>query len=293
MQSSALAIAFTLVLTAAGLGADPFVSTGFVPLPADIEIGAMSAVAVDGPDRIYVLHRGEPPLLVLDGKHRLLAGWGKGEFKTVHGLRVDAQGNVWVTDNALHIARRYSREGVVTLTLGQVGKAGGGMTGLRSPDDLVFDSKGQIYVADAGNKRIVKFDADGKYLAEWGGGGKEPGKFATAHGLAIDSKDRIYVADRGNNRVQVFSNDGKFLAEWKAAGNPFGLLVTSEGLIVADGDAHRLTLLDLDGKLLGAWGTPDTLKLPHLMAQGVDGTVYVTEVNGKRIQRFQRAKVAE
>lgn len=293
MRSSALAVAFMLVLTAAGLCADPFVSTGFVPLPADIEIGAMSAVAVDGPDRIYVLHRGEPPLLVLDGKHRLLAGWGKGEFKTVHGLRVDGQGNVWVTDNALHIARRYSREGVVTLTLGQVGKAGGGMTGLRSPDDLVFDSKGQIYVADAGNKRIVKFDADGKYLAEWGGGGKEPGKFATAHGLAIDSKDRIYVADRGNNRVQVFSNDGQFLAEWKAAGNPFGLLVTSDGLIVADGDAHRLTLLDLEGKQLGAWGTPDTLKLPHLMAQGSDGTVYVTEVNGKRIQRFQRAKSSE
>lgn len=283
-----LALAFTFATMAHA--ADPYVSTGFVPLPADLEIGAMSAVAVDGPDRVYVLHRGEPPLLVLDGKHRLVAGWGKGEFKTVHGLRVDSQGNVWVTDNALHIARRYSREGKVTLTLGQTGKAGGGETGLRSPDDLVLDSKGRIYVADAGNKRIVKFDSDGKYLSEWGGGGKEPGKFATAHGLAIDPQDRIYVADRGNNRVQVFSNDGKFQAEWTAAGNPFGLLVTPEGVIVADGDAHRLTLLDFDGKSPGAWGTPETLKLPHLMALGRDGTVYVTEVNGKRIQLFQRAK---
>lgn len=281
-----LAVALSSMVHAA----DPYVSKGFVPLPADVEIGLMSAVAVDGPDRIYVLHRGEPPLLVLDGQHRLIAGWGKGEFKTVHGLRIDAKGNVWVTDNALHIARRYSREGKVTLTLGQDGKAGGGQTGLRAPDDLVFDSKGFIYVADAGNKRIVKFDADGKYVAEWGGGGKEPGKFATAHGLAIDSKDRIYVADRGNNRVQVFSTDGKFQAEWTAAGNPFGLLVTPDGLIVADGDAHRLTLLDFDGKSQGAWGTPDTLKLPHLMAIGADGTVYVTEVNGKRIQMFQRAK---
>jgi len=270
--------------------ADPFVSKGFVPLPADIEIGAMSAVAVDGPDRVYVLHRGEPPLLVLDGKHRLVAGWGKGEFKTVHGLRVDARGNVWITDNALHIARRYSREGTVNLTLGQTGKAGAGAAGLRSPDDLVIDSRGLIYVADAGNKRIAKFDGDGKYLSEWGGGGKEPGKFSTAHGLAIDDRDRIYVADRGNNRVQVFSNDGQFLAEWTSAGNPFGLLVTAEGLIVADGDAHRLTLLNFEGKSLGQWGTPETLKLPHLMAQGTDGTVYVTEVNGKRIQLFQRAK---
>ena len=270
--------------------ADPYVSTGFLPLPSDIQIGPMSAVAVDGPDRIYVLHRGEPPLLVLDGQHKLIVGWGKGEFKTPHGLRVDAQGNVWVTDNARHVVYRMSRAGQVTLTLGTLDKGGAGATNLRSPDDLVFDSKGLIYVADAGNKRIAKFDADGKYLAEWGRGGKEPGQFSTAHGLAIDSKDRIYVADRGNNRVQVFNTEGQFQAAWTEAGNPFGLLVTSEGLIVSDGDAHRLTLLDFDGKSLGAWGSPETLKLPHLMAINSNGTVYVTEVDGKRVQMFQRAK---
>ncbi|MBC8116694.1 MAG: 6-bladed beta-propeller [Candidatus Saccharimonas sp.] len=270
--------------------AEPYVSTGFLPLPADIEIGPMSAVAVDGPDRVYVLHRGEPPLLVLDGQHKLIAGWGKGEFKTPHGLRVDAKGNVWVTDNARHVIYRMSREGQVTLTLGTLDKGGAGPTQLRSPDDLVFDSKGLIYVADAGNKRIAKFDADGKYLAEWGKGGKEPGQFSTAHGLAIDSKDRIYVADRGNRRVQVFNTEGQFQAAWTEAGNPFGLLVTGEGLIVADGDAHRLTLLDFDGKSLGAWGSPETLKLPHLMAINSSGTVYVTEVDGKRIQLFRRAK---
>ena len=279
-----------LVFAASVQAADPYVSTGFLPLPSDIQIGPMSAVAVDGPNRIYVLHRGQPPLLVLDGQHKLIAGWGKGEFKTPHGLRVDAKGNVWVTDNARHVVYRMSREGQVTLTLGTLDKGGAGPTQLRSPDDLVFDSKGLIYVADAGNKRIAKFDADGKYLAEWGKGGKEPGQFSTAHGLAVDSKDRIYVADRGNNRVQVFNTEGQFQAAWTEAGNPFGLLVTGEGLIVADGDAHRLTLLDFDGKSLGAWGSPETLKLPHLMAINSSGTVFVTEVDGKRIQLFRRAK---
>jgi peptidylamidoglycolate lyase len=279
-----------LALTPSVHAAEPYTSTGFLPLPSDIQIGPMSAVAVDGPDRIYVLHRGEPPLLVLDGQHKLISGWGQGEFKTPHGLRVDAARNVWVTDNARHVVYRMSREGKVTLTLGTLDKGGAGPTQLRSPDDLVFDSKGLIYVADAGNKRIAKFAADGMYLGEWGKGGKEPGQFATAHGLAIDSKDRIYVADRGNKRVQVFSTDGQYLATWTEAGNPFGLLVTREGVIVADGDAHRLTLLDFDGKSLGAWGTPDTLKLPHLMDLRADGIVYVTEVDGKRIQLFQRAK---
>ena len=270
--------------------AEPYISQGFLPLPPDIQIGPMSAVAVHGPDRIYVLHRGEPPLLVLDGQHKLIAGWGQGEFKTPHGLRVDARGDVWVTDNARHVVYRMSREGKITLTLGTLDKGGAGPTQLRSPDDLVFDSKGLIYVADAGNKRIAKFDADGKYLAEWGKGGKEPGQFATAHGVAIDSKDRIYVADRGNKRVQVFNTAGQFQAAWTEAGNPFGLLVTSEGLIVADGDAHRLTLLDFEGKSLGDWGSPETLKLPHLMAFHPNGTVYVTEVDGKRVQLFRRAK---
>ena len=285
-----LAVLAVFAFAASTQAAEPYVSTGFLPLPSDIPIGPMSAVAVDGPDRIYVLHRGEPPLLVLDGRHKLIAGWGGGEFKTPHGLRVDVKGNVWVTDNARHVVYRMSREGKVTLTLGTLDKGGAGPTNLRSPDDLVFDSKGLIYVADAGNKRIAKFDADGKYLAEWGKGGKEPGQFATAHGLAIDSKDRIYVADRGNKHVQVFNTDGQFQAAWTEAGNPFGLLVTGEGLIVSDGDAHRLTLLDFEGKSLGAWGSPDTLKLPHLMAINSSGTVYVTEVDGKRIQLFRRAK---
>lgn len=280
--------ALLLVLVSTAHCGDPYVSRGFVPRPAKIQIGAMSAVAVDDDaDRVYVLHRGEPPLLVLDANFQLIAEWGRGLFKTVHGLRVDSRHNVWVTDNALHVIRRFSPEGTVTMTLGQDGKAGDGENFLKAPDDLVFDSKGMIYVADAGNKRIVKFDQHGLFMKQWGGGGKEQGKFATAHGLAIDGFDRIYVADRGNNRVQVFDTDGRFLAEWTDAGNPFGLLVTKNGMIVADGDAHRLTLLDLTGKKLAAWGSPETLKLPHLMAVRLDGTVFVTEVEGKRIQIFQ------
>jgi peptidylamidoglycolate lyase len=287
---SMMLIATVLVPDSWTCAAEPYVSKGFLPLPVDVEIGPMSAVAVDGVDRVYVLHRGEPPLLVLDGQHKLIAGWGRGEFKLPHGLRVDAQGNVWVTDNARHIVRRFSKEGEATLTIGTLDTPGAGPNGLRSPDDLVIDSRGLIYIADAGNKRIAKFDANGKYLAEWGGGGREPGKFATAHGLAIDSNDRIYIADRGNNRVQVFMPDGRFQAAWTEAGNPFGLLVTKEGLMVSDGDAHRMTLLDFDGKSLCAWGNSETLKLPHLMALGPDGTVYVTEVEGKRIQLFHRTK---
>src|SRR5688500_9915333 len=171
------------------LAADAYVSTGFLRFPPQVEVGAMSSVAVDAEDRIFVLHRGEPPLVAFDKDGNYVSSWGQGLFKVPHGLRVDGEGNVWTTDNGNHVLRMFSREGRLLRTLGTAGKPGSGAAGFRAPDDLVFDSKGNIYIADSGNGRIVKLAADGSFLLEWGKKGKESGQFATAHGLAIDKQD--------------------------------------------------------------------------------------------------------
>jgi hypothetical protein len=129
----------------------------------------------------------------------------------------------------------------------------------------------------------------GHLIRSWGGKGKADGLFAAAHGLAIDAKDRIYVADRGNNRVQVFELSGKHVASWTGFGNPFGLLVNNGELLVSDGDANRMSHLTLDsGSVRAQWGDAEMLKLPHLMATDSRGVLYVAEVNGKRVQKFQR-----
>jgi DNA-binding beta-propeller fold protein YncE len=269
-------------------GADPFVSAGLVTFPTDIELGPVSAVAVDGQDRIYVLQRGEPPLLAFDAAGKYLRGWGKGLFKVPHGLRVDREGNIWTTDNGNHVLRKFSREGQLLATLGVEGKAAAGSEGFRAPDDLVFDSRGNIYVADSGNGRIAKLAGDGSFLMQWGSKGKAPGQFATAHGLAIDAQDRIYVADRGNRRVQVFDASGNHLADWSGFGNPFGLLVVGDELLVSEGDIHKIFHLDRQGRTVDSWGDPQTLLLPHLMAVNSAGTLFVAEVNGKRVQMFKR-----
>src|SRR5262245_5552665 len=272
------------------LTADPYTSTGFLKFPAEVEVGAMSAVAIDASDRIFVLHRGEPPLVAFDAKGTFVRGWGQELFKVPHGLRVDREGNVWTTDNGNHVLRKFNREGRLLATLGSEGKPAGGKEGFRAPDDLVFDSRGNIYVADSGNGRIAKLSADGALVLEWGKKGKEPGQFATAHGLAIDSQDRIFVADRGNKRVQVFAADGKFVAEWSGFGNPFGMLVVGDELLVSEGDIHKMFHLSLgDGKITASWGDPQTLLLPHLMAVNSKGTLFLAEVNGKRVQMFARA----
>ena len=269
-------------------GEAPYRSAGFVELPESVELGAVSAVGVGPGGDLYVLHRGEPPLLAFDPDGAYSHGWGQGTFGVAHGLRVDPEGNVWATDNQLHVLWKFSPDGEVLATFGEQGAAGSGESRFRSPDDLVFASDGTVFVADAGNGRIVRLAADGRYLAEWGSKGSGQGEFAAAHGIAIDSEDRIYVADRGNHRVQVFSKEGRFVAAWTGFGNPFGVHVVDDGLIVTDGDAHTVSLLRLeDGALVAQWGDPQTLRLPHLLDSDQDGRLYITEVDGKRVQIFE------
>jgi len=279
--------AISLCLSAA-TAADPFVSAGFLKFPDEVKLGAVSGVAVDSQDHIYVLQRGEPPLLAFDAEGTYLHGWGQGLFKVAHGLRVDRNDNVWTTDNGNHVLRKFSRDGKLLATLGSEGKPAGGKDGFRAPDDLVFDSAGNMYVADSGNARIVKLTPEGEFLTQWGSKGKLPGQFATAHALAIDRQDRIYVADRGNKRVQVFDGAGQSLAEWSGFGNPFGILVVGDELLASEGDVHKIFHLDAAGKIAASWGDPATLKLPHLMALNSKGTLFVCEVDGHRVQMFKR-----
>ena len=281
-----LVTAFAMSAAAASdAGGEIWKSVGFLNIPASAEVGAMSAVAVDrSRGLIYVLHRGGTPLLRFDKSGKYLGGWGAGLFKVPHGLRIDAQGNLWITDNGLNTVQRFTPEGKLLQTIVEANGT------IKSPDDLVIASNGDLYLADTGNGRIIHTTATGKFIAQFGAKGKEPGQFTTAHGLAIDKKDRIYVADRGNNRVEVFTPDGALVSVWQGCGNPFGLLFWRDELFISEGDINKIFELGPDGKILRSWGEPGLLQLPHLMDYGVDGTLFITEVNGKRVQMFRSAK---
>jgi DNA-binding beta-propeller fold protein YncE len=274
------------VLSASLSGAMHYASAGFLNLPAEAGVGPMSAVAVDRAHGfIYVLHRGATPLLQFDAKGKYLAGWGIGAFKVPHGLRIDKAGDVWITDNGAHTVQKFSPSGKLLTTIAEANGR------LKSPDDLVFSSNGDIYIADTGNARIVHLSPDGKFIAQWGQKGKGPGEFNTAHGLAIDAKDRIYVADRNNNRVQVFSPKGTFVTEWSGFGNPFGVMAYKNEIFVSEGEIHKIIELSQNGDVRKSWGGPDLLQLPHLMDYDKDGVLYISEVNGKRVQMFRLSKV--
>ena len=182
----------------------------------------------------------QPAVLKFDPSGNVVSSFGAGMFAWPHGIHVDSDGNVWVTDARVpspeqlaefpgeadkgHRVVKFSPEGTVLLTLGTAGVAGNPPEALTEPTDVVTAPNGDIFVAeghggqnsdDPGEAvaRISKFDRNGTFITSWGRSGSEPGEFRTAHALEMDSRGRLFVADRSNHRIQVFDQDGNFLEE--------------------------------------------------------------------------------
>ena len=80
-----------------------------------------------------------------------------------------------------------------------------------SPGDIVEDRAGNVYIADAGAYRVLKFDKDGKFLASFGRKGQGPGEFSSISSLTVESADRLHVLDSSQRRIQIFSTEGRVL----------------------------------------------------------------------------------
>ena len=184
------------------------------------------------------------PIQKFDAAGNLMTSFGAGMFIFPHGLFVDRDDNIWVTDGQGkdgkgHTVMKFSQDGKLLMTLGRPGVAGDGPDTFNAPSDVLVAPNGDIFVADGHgndtNARIVKLSHDGKFIKAWGQKGKGPGEFDTPHGLALDSVGRLFVADRANDRIQIFDQDGKFLAEWRQFGRPSGVFIDKNDIVyVAD-----------------------------------------------------------
>jgi sugar lactone lactonase YvrE len=260
-------------------------------LPSDITLGAVSGVATDAADNVYIFHRGPKPVLVFDRSGKFLRAWGDAHVKTAHGLRIDANGNIWLTDIGNHQVLQFNSDGKLLMALGKKGEPGDGPDRFNMPTDVAVAPSGNFYVTDGyGNARVLKFSRDGKLLQQWGKKGTGEGEFNLPHTICLDAKGRVIVGDRENQRIQMFDPYGKFLAIWKEGGSPYGLFLAGDRLFVADGVAHWVKVLDLGGKPIGRFGEkgagPGQLQLPHMLCVDSEGSVYVTEITGKRVQKF-------
>ena len=287
-----------------GHQADP----DWLKLPDGIETGETAGVGVDSHNHVFIFHRGaDMPIMCVEGDTgKIVSSFGEGLFTNAHGLEVDHEDNVWVTDTLNHQVYKFSHDGKLLLTVGEKGVSGLDETHFNQPTDVTVTPDGEFYVSDGyGNSRVAKFDANGKFLFDWGKKGDAPGEFNLPHGITLDPQGRVYVADRSNMRIQVFTADGKFIREWGAeqlgeVGRPWGLEVAPDGfLYVIDGadmltstpDVARITKLTLEGEVLETWSSygaePGQLSWGHDVAVGRDGVVYTAEVrNNNRAQKF-------
>jgi hypothetical protein len=156
--------------------------------------------------------------------------------------------------------------------LTQWGSAGSGNGQFSGLSGVATDGSGNVYVVDAGNDRIQKFDGSGHFLTTWGSPGSGNGQFdfgepffsVSPAGVATDGSGNVYVADFSNNRIQKFDGNGHFLSTWGSTGSgngqfsgPGGVATDLSGNVyVVDTSNDRIQKFDASGTFLTAWGSP-------------------------------------
>ncbi len=266
---------------------------GWAKLPAGRTWGSTSAVDIDRDGRsVWVGERCAangcwdaakgvmsplPSVLKFDPSGTLVTSFGAGMIVFAHGIHVDRDGNVWVTDGQDNLPRpargaapgaplppapakpighqvfKFSPEGKVLMTLGKAGVRGNPPEALTEPNDVITTANGDIFVSEGHGgqspdappdtvARISKFDRNGKFIKSWGKHGGGQGEFRTPHSLAFDSRGRLFVADRGNLRIQVFDQEGKFLEQTTAFSRLSGIYIDrNDNLYGADSESSKTT----------------------------------------------------
>ena len=215
-----------------------------------------------GKENLYVLCRGEweadiRRLSWEDDDLGVISGLGKEDGKLLWPVSVimDADENLYVSDEALNRISVFSEEGQFLSKWGEEGSEAGQ---LNRPAGMVFDAEENIYIADSLNHRIQKFTKDGKHLLSWGSFGDGERQLNMPWGITLDEMNDVYVADWRNDRVQKFSPTGDFMLSIGGAGDergefnrPSGVAVDADGdIYVADRGNNRVQMFNEKGQYL-------------------------------------------
>jgi uncharacterized protein (TIGR03663 family) len=256
------------------------------------------------------------------------AGVERGQFNLPRTITTDAQGNFYVVDTANMRIQKFDATGKFVAIIGSGRGEGEGQfkpydeaaTGT-GPGGIAVDNAGNIFVADTWNHRIQKFDATGRFVAQWGAyislgdaaAASDPAintKFWGPRGIALDANGNVYVTDTGNKRVLIFDGNGKYLRQIASGmsptriapdyqfnqpgelNEPIGIAVDGSGAVyVADTNNRRIQKFDAAGKFVAQWPISGTNwdagpYLEPFLALDNAGNLYVTAPTGQKILKF-------
>ena len=199
------------------------------------------------------------------------------------------------------------------------GSLGSGEGQFNRPHDIVFDSKGFLYINDCELNNFQKFSPDGKFISAFGKKGKDLGQYSSPYSMAIDSNDDIYVLDRGNDRIVKVDTEGKVLGalyaydgQWVTSNDqikdankkskdknkentqfasPEAMAIDKDGnFYVTDTGHNRIIKFDKNFKYISQFGQeglgPGQFDHPHGIGVDSDGNIYINTLNAAKIQKF-------
>jgi peptidylamidoglycolate lyase len=289
-------------------------------LPPGLELGEVAGVAVDANGHVFVFHRPgrgfdlsatttltEATVLELDAATgRLISSWGRNMFLVPHGISIDGDNNVFLTDVSLQQVFKFNHDGKMIFAIGEPRVGAWDATHFNEPTDIAIRPDGTFYVSDGYvNSRVALFDRNGRWLREWGKKGSGPGEFSNPHGLAfIPGSTDVLVADRENSRLQLFDRNGRFKRQWigvkdaRTSGRMFCVAADSDGFLYAgirraDYDTVHTGVikLDRDWNIVAAigFGKPGdpVFNAVHDIAVGRDGSIYIAETRTRRVVKLR------
>jgi sugar lactone lactonase YvrE len=286
------------------LAAGPYryeVDAGWGQPPDESTFAECAAVSVDANDNVWAFNIPTGELMIFAPDGSLARVWPH-RYENVHGIDFDADGNVYLVNRNDHEVSKYTPDGELVMTLGTPGVPSDTGYSLQKgrdtswanpveraghpfnvPSGVRIAPNGDVYVANGyANSRIHRFSAKGELLHSWGEPGKGgPGEFHLVHGLFIDSRGRVLICDRLNNRIQIYDLKGDFLGMWSGFRMPSKVHQGPDGVIAVTEHAGRLSILNLNGTVLGRFGAADNTGLfawPHGIAIDSKGSIYVGHV---------------
>lgn len=250
---------------------------------------------------LMVLHR-MPMFSILeyDAQGRLLRVINPNIMGRPHGMRIDAQDNIWMTDQSCHIVIKMNPRGDVLMTIGTAGKTGvwdeaKGDRLLHQPTDVAFGPNGDIFVSQSHggqHPRVLRFDRNGKYITSWSMA-RESGPSPVVHTLAVH-KGQVWVSDREVKVIRIFDLNGKPIRDIQMKNLICGFYIdTKDQIWMTSGRDGQLMRLDWNGNILGFIGKEgfgeNDFGEAHYITMTPDGrTIYIADAVNNDIKRLER-----